>query len=71
MHPTSIFDLALRDHERRLAEASANRERARTPSRSDAARAARSGAAPAAGRPPDTAFLYAALLRSNLGGTAR
>ena len=71
MHPTSIFDLVLRDHERRLAEAVAHRERARTPSRSAAIRAARSGVAPAAGRPPDTALLHAALLQSTLGGIAR
>jgi hypothetical protein len=71
MHPTSIIDLALRDHERRLALAQPDRERARTPSRSDAARSARSRAMPAAGRPPDATLLYAALLRSTLGGTAR
>jgi hypothetical protein len=71
MHPTSIFDLVLRDHERRLAEAAADRERALTPSRSAAIRASRSGAVPAAGRPPDPALLHAALLQSSLGGTAR
>jgi hypothetical protein len=71
MHPTSIFDLVLRDHERRLAEAAADRERALTPSRSAAIRAARSGAVPAAGRPPDPALLHAALLRSCHGGTPR
>lgn len=71
MHPTSIFDLVLRDHEPRLAETSAERERARTPRRSDAVRAARSGAVPAAGRPPDPALLHAAMLQSTLGGTAR
>lgn len=71
MHPTSIFDLVLRDNERRLAEASAARERARTSSRSDADRAARSRAVPAAGRPTDPALLYATLLRSTLGVTAR
>lgn len=71
MHPNSIFDLVLRDHEGRLAEASAARERAHTPSRSDAVCAARSRAVPAAGRPPDPALLYATLLRSTLGVTAR
>ncbi|PVU81946.1 hypothetical protein DDP54_01730 [Cellulomonas sp. WB94] len=71
MHPTSIFDLVLRDHERRLAEASVEREHSRTSSRSDELRAARSRAVPNAGRPPDPALLYASLLRSTLGVTAR
>ncbi|HEX7805373.1 MAG TPA: hypothetical protein VF413_04355 [Cellulomonas sp.] len=71
MHPTSIFDLVLRDHERRLAESSAARECSRTTNRSDAGRAARPRVVPADGRPPDTALLFATLLRSTLGGTAR
>jgi hypothetical protein len=71
MHPTSIFDLVLRDHERRPAEASAAHERARTSNRSDAVSAARSRAVPAAGPPPGPALLYATLLRSTLGVTAR
>ncbi|NMM17031.1 MAG: hypothetical protein HHJ14_07780 [Cellulomonas sp.] len=71
MHPASIFDLVLRDHGRRLAEASAARERSRTSSRSDGVRAARPRAVPAPWRPPDPALLYATLLRSTLGATAR
>jgi len=71
MHPTSIFDLVLRDHERRLDEASAARERVRTSSRSDAIRTSGSRAVPAAGRPPDPALLFTTLLRSTLGITAR
>ncbi|MGV8976657.1 MAG: hypothetical protein ACOH17_01300 [Cellulomonas sp.] len=69
MHPIAAIDLVLRDHERRLAEASTARER--WSSRSSAVRAARSGAMAATAGPPDAALLLATLLRSTLGATAR
>jgi hypothetical protein len=65
MHPSSIFDLVLRDHDRRLAECSAARERARFLAARGADRT------DARARPPDPTVIHTALLLSAVWAAAR